>query len=67
MLALAVTLALLAVPAVHLIVDHGVLRPGQVTAHTLAHRQRPTWLRLAANGGWLAYLAATLAAGLVLR
>jgi hypothetical protein len=68
MLALAVTLALLAVPVAHHIRSHAVLRPGHApTAHEIAHRQRPMWLRAAANLAWLAYLVGSLAAGLALR
>jgi hypothetical protein len=68
MLALAVTLALLAVPVAHHIRSHAVLRPGHApTAHERKHAQRPMWLRAAANLAWLAYLVGSLAAGLALR
>ena len=68
MLALAVTLALLAVPVVHHVRSHQALRPGHAsTLHERRHAQRPMWLRLAANIAWLAYLAGSLAVGMVLR
>ena len=68
MLALVVTLALLAVPVAHHVHSHKVLRPGHApTAHERKHRSRPMWLRVAAELAWLAYLAASLAAGLALR
>jgi hypothetical protein len=44
------------------------LRPGHApTAHELAHRRRPMWLRVLAELAWLAYLVGSLAAGLALR
>jgi hypothetical protein len=68
MLALVVTLVFLALPAWHHIHGHKVLRPGHApTAHERAHAQRPMWLRLAANLAWLAYLAGSVAVGLLLR
>lgn len=78
MLALAVTLALLMVPAGHQVVGHRVHRKFfravrghspevQPTEHERRHGQRPPRQRLAVNLAWLGYLAVVLAAGLVLR
>jgi hypothetical protein len=48
-----------------------MIRPGSPelppTPHELAHRSRSRRLRLAADAGWLAYLAATLVLAYVLR
>lgn len=76
---LALVLGLLAVPAWHQIVSHRVLRKALravprphgpevcLTAHELRHRSRPARLRLAADLGWLLYLAGVLVLALVLR
>lgn len=67
MFGLVVVGVLLAVPFGHQVHSHNMFRVRSLTAHELAHRQRPTWLRLAANAAWLAYLAGAVAAGLALR
>lgn len=68
MLGVAVVLVLLAVPAWHQAAAHRIFQPGHApTEHERRHAQRPTWLRLTADLAWLAYLAATVAAGLALR
>ena len=79
MIKLTIVLACLAVPAGHQAVSHrvilkslrAVLRPDgpevAPTAHELAHRARSSRLRLAANAGWLAYLAGVLVLAYVIR
>lgn len=68
MLGVAVVLVLLAVPCWHQATAHLIFQPGHApTLHERRHAQRPMWLRLAADLAWLAYLAATVAAGLALR
>lgn len=76
---LALVLGLLAIPAGHQVVSHrvllkalrAVLRPHGPevcpTPHELAHRDRPARLRLAADLGWLAYLAGVLLLAFLLR
>lgn len=61
-------LALLVVPCWHQAAAHRVFQPGHApTAHERKHAQRPMWLRVTADLAWLAYLAGTVAVGLVLR
>jgi hypothetical protein len=71
-LAVAVILVLLAVPLGHQVTGHRVhlrllRRYAPLTPHELRHASRPRSLRLAADLGWLAYLAGAVAVALCLR
>jgi hypothetical protein len=77
MTSLALVLGLLAVPAGHQVVSHRVLQKSlraitsgpevSPTPHELRHQSRPLRLRLAADAGWILYLASVLVLALILR